>query len=270
MGSLDLRVNRLGIGLATTIRRKGGRTQRTASAVHTLLARGAVGFSSSGAGPVYPGNMAQSSAVIARIVAALVLACVPLAASCGGAHHTSAWTQGLADSCDVVHTLRAGDEVDGRVSRISDGWALSLHMRLRIDPNQPFLDVRGLGRVVRSGGEMRCEVVETTGVPGAPRFDGAVCLDEFESLEDLLSDAQDSAAPGQTVVQEVRLRVRRRHRARSRVVPGSAAAFQERAEITRDGQGRVVHVVRTDGAGAREEVVVNYPSNTRGRCLALE
>jgi hypothetical protein len=46
--------------------------------------------------------------------------------------------------------------------------------------------------------------------------------------------------------------------------------FQERAEVTRDADGRVIHVVRTDGAGAREEIVVQFAPGVHGRCLAVD
>jgi hypothetical protein len=161
--------------------------------------------------------------------------------------------------------MNDGDTVESRISRMEDGWMVSLTMRIRLTPETPPIEIRGIGHVTGGPGRRTCRVTEANGTPGQPRFDEDLCLDELESIADVLDDAEQAARPGETVVQEVRLRPSRRRHARSHVV--HATAFQERAEITRDPQGRVIRVVRNTQAGGHEEVQVSYPSGIDGRCL---
>ncbi|MEI8257420.1 MAG: hypothetical protein WCJ30_17230 [Deltaproteobacteria bacterium] len=171
----------------------------------------------------------------------------------------------IARRCEVTHNLHDGDTVESRISRLDDGWTVSLSMSVRMTPESTPIEIRGLGLVTGAGEHRTCHVTDTSGDPGQPRFDADLCLDEVESVADLLDDAQQAARPGETVVQEVRLRASRRHRARSHVV--RAASYRETAEITRDPQGRVIRVVRTTQAGGREELLVSYPSGVEGRCV---
>lgn len=187
--------------------------------------------------------------------------------SCGGAQR--AGSEPLAARCEVHHELRGGDEVTARIDRLPDAWLVSLRMRVRVHADEPPVAIRGLGRVTDTRGERRCEVVEAGGEPGRPRFDEDLCLGEFESLADLLDDAEGSARPGETVVQEVELHARRRRQTRRRRLP-IAAPFRERAEVTRDALGRVVRLARTAADGTREQVRVVYPESERGRCLIAD
>lgn len=203
-----------------------------------------------------------------RILAGLLAAAVAgLAASCSGAQRADG--DALAARCEVHHELHGMDDLTARVDRLPDAWLVSLQMRIRMAPDAPVIAVRGLGRVTVVRGERQCDVVEAGGDPGHPRFDSNLCLDELESLADLLDDAEDSARPGETVVQEVELRTRRRrrHARRRRPVP---AALRERAEVTRDPLGRVVELSRTGSDGTRERVRVVYPASERGRCLVSD
>jgi hypothetical protein len=196
----------------------------------------------------------------------LALVSVLATASCGGAQRPTA---PLADRCEATHRLRGDDEIDARIDRLTDGWLVSFSMRVRLGAGTAPIRIRGLGRVVRAGDELRCQIVEAEGEPGAPRFDEAVCLDELETLADLIDDAERAARPGETVVQEVQLRARRRRAARSSVRV-AVPSFRERAEVTRDTSGRVVRVVRSTEGGGREEVAVSYPVGVRGRCLPAD
>lgn len=172
-------------------------------------------------------------------------------------------TPALAPRCEVHHTLTGADEIRARIDRLSDGWLVSLTMRVRMDQESVPITVRGLGRVTMDNGQLRCQVVESEGDPGS-RFDEAMCLDELESVADVLQSAEQAARPGETVVQEVQLRARRPRRARSRMrIP----AFRERAEITRDTTGRVTKLSRSTEQNAREEIQVIYPAGVTGRCL---
>jgi hypothetical protein len=201
---------------------------------------------------------------LGRPLAALFLLASTL--SCSGTQRRP--TEVIAPRCEVHHRLEAGDEEETRIDRLSDGWLVSLHMRVRVSPDTPPIEIRGLGRVTLVDGELQCDVAEASGAPGSPRFDSAVCLDEIESVSDLLEDAQESARPGETVVQEVRLRTRRRHRRRARSrVAVAIAPFRERAEVTRDAEGRVVRLVRTTNDNGREEILVDYPAGVAGRCI---
>jgi hypothetical protein len=186
-------------------------------------------------------------------------------ASCGSPQAPS---HRLADQCEVSHTFRGEDEIDAHISRLDDGWVEALRMRVHLGPDQASIEIRGLGRITPNNTARACQVVEANGTPGTPRFDADVCLDEIDSLVDVLDDAETAARPGETVLQEVRLRGQRRHRTRSHV--GAVAAFHERAEITRDSAGRVVRLVRTTEHGGREEVTVTYPHNSTGRCLPAD
>ncbi len=171
----------------------------------------------------------------------------------------------IARRCEVTHNLRDGDTVESRISRMDDGWMVSLSMSVRLAPESPLIAIRGLGQVSGAGDRRACRVTDANGEPGQPRFDADLCLDEFESVADLLDEAEEAARPGETVVQEVRLRGSRRHRHRSRVA--RTASYRESAEITRDPQGRVIRVVRSTQAGGREELLVSYPSGVDGRCV---
>jgi hypothetical protein len=201
---------------------------------------------------------------LARWLAPLSLVFVT---ACGGAQRGGPGA--LAEHCEATHRLQGDDTLETRIDRLVDGWLVSLNMRVRLAEGAAPIAVRGLGRITRSGSELRCQVVEADGLPGAPRFDEAVCLDEFESVAYLLAEAEQAARPGETVVQEVSLRARRRPRTRSRMARG-VVAFRERAEVTRDPEGRVVRVVRSASGGGREEITVSYPAGVRGRCLVAE
>ena len=187
--------------------------------------------------------------------------------SCGGSQQRPG-NRAIAANCQITHSLTGNDEIQERVDRLSDGWLLSMRMSVRLTPGAAPIEIRGLGRVTRENDQMRCMVVEASGVPGAPRFDTALCLDSVESIADLLSDAEESARPGETVVQEVRLRTSRRSRrsARSSVGP-RITGFQEHAEVARDPDGRVIRLARTADANTREEIRVAYPAGEQGRCL---
>lgn len=138
-------------------------------------------------------------------------------------------------------------------------------MSVRLTPETPPIEIRGTGEVTGTGDHRHCRVTEASGAPGQPRFEGDLCLDEIDSVADLLDEAQQAARPGETVVQEVRLRASRRRRARSHVV--RTASYRETAEITRDPQGRVIRIVRNTQSGGREEILVSYPSGVEGRCV---
>lgn len=189
-----------------------------------------------------------------------LLACI--LTSCAGAQHGAVT---YANRCEVNHTISDGDTVESQISRSDDGWTVSLTMRMRLTPESAPIEIVGSGRVTGGPAHRVCHVTESTGAPGQPRFDEDLCLDELESIADVLDDAEQAARPGETVVQEVRLRPSRRRHARSHVV--RATAFRERAEITRDPQGRVIRVVRNTQAGGHETVQVSYPSESDGRCL---
>ncbi len=200
-----------------------------------------------------------------RSIATLcALACLFMA--CGGRQRGAAT---VAAQCEVSHNLTGDDEVTGRVDRLEDGWLVALRLRVRVAATGGNLEVRGLGQVRGEGAARRCRVLEAGGDPGQPRFDEALCLDEFESLADIIAAAESSVSPGTTVVQEVRLTQPRRRRSRSGVAV-DASAFQERAEVTRDRLGRIARLVRATTRGGREEVVVTYPSNETGRCIVAD
>lgn len=196
---------------------------------------------------------------LGRTIVALALT----TAACGGARSHPASRQ--AAQCEVTHTLQGDDTIDTRVGRIADGWAVSLRLSVRLDPDVPPWRVHGLGRVTEQGGAQHCQIVDAGADPGSPRFDEALCLDEFDSLADILQDAEGAAHPGETVTQDVQLRTTRRHHPRSRVVVHGG--FLEHAEVTRDALGRVVRIARVTDRGAHEEIRVTYPANDSGRCL---
>jgi hypothetical protein len=202
--------------------------------------------------------------------AALALAWLLLASlvstSCAGSQRSVR----LAAHCEVAHNFRDGDEIEGRIDRIAEGWLVSLRMRVQLGSGTPPMEVRGLGRLTQNGDTRMCSVITSSGEPGAPRFDEALCLDEFENLAELIQDAEQTARPGETVVQEVTLRARRgRRQTRSRVRT-RPVHFRERAEITRDASGRVVRVVRNAQDSGREEILVTYPPGVEGHCIRAE
>lgn len=208
---------------------------------------------------VYPRTMLYSARSLIAVVSLSLAAC--------GGPQRGGGIGALAPHCDVTHNLHNEDEVQGRIDRVQDGWVLTLRMRVHLGEGHPEpVELAGQGRVTRAGNELRCQVLESTTAEGQAHFDEALCLDEFESLAALLQDAEAAARPGETVVQEVSLRRTRRRSRRSRVGV-RVVSFQERAEVTRDVEGRVIRLVRNAEGGGREEISVNYPSGVRGRCI---
>lgn len=176
--------------------------------------------------------------------------------------------------CEVQHELTgSGDTIDGRIELLPNNeWLVSLRMNVRLDPYGSPVYLRGLGRIVRREGRLRCVIVESDGVPGTPRFDEPVCLDEVDSLRETLAAAAGRVNPNETVEVEEALRagpsagasagpVRVRRRRLLIVQP-----FAQRAELSRDPRGRVTRV-REEGATRRELVTVVYGDSTLERCL---
>ena len=193
-----------------------------------------------------------------------------LLGGCGGTQGTAATMQQtpIARRCEVTHSIRDADVVESNITRDGEGWTLALSLRVQLTADAPPIEIRGNGRVTGSAGHRACRVAAASSAPAQPQFDEALCLDEFESIADVLEDAETTARPGETVVQEVRLRSARRRRTRSRMA--RTANFSERAEITRDPQGRVIRIVRTTQQGGREQLQVSYPSGEDGHCLPME
>jgi hypothetical protein len=202
----------------------------------------------------------------ARLVLGFVLALT----GCSG---TQRGGRALATQCEIQHSLQGGDTVDGRIDRIEDGWLLTLRMQVHMGTGADAvtLNVQGLGTIRRTGSGYVCRVTSGAATDaGAPGFDEELCLDEFDFVADVLEDAEQSARPGETVVQEVSLRSSRRRRSRRSRLSVSLQPLQEHAEVARDADGRVVRVARNSEQGTREEVRVVYPPGAAGHCVRTD
>ena len=144
----------------------------------------------------------------------LVLSAAIALAHCSGPQRAP---RTLATQCEIQHTLTGGDAVDGRVDRVEGGWLVTLRLRVHMGAGADaiVIELQGIGQVRRVGAGYACRVTNDAPTDaGAPIFDEELCLDEFDSVADLIDDAEQSARPGETVVQEVSLHPGQRRRSR--------------------------------------------------------
>jgi hypothetical protein len=207
-----------------------------------------------------------------RSAAAFAIAMAIGAGGCGAAQGSSSTRNvPIAARCEVTHSVRDVDTVESTITRDGDSWMVTLTMRVRLASSDAPIEIHGSGRVSGPASRRACRIEQPGGNDAQPRFDEDLCLDEFESVADVLGDAEGAARPGETVVQEVRLHASRHRRRRRRSARMARPAnFQERAEITRDPQGRVIRLSRSTEQGGREQMQVAYPSGEDGHCLPVE
>jgi hypothetical protein len=171
--------------------------------------------------------------------------------------------------CEAVHALRTGrDRVDTRIERMDDGWLISLRMYLELGDGLDPVELYGLGLVTATLPRPRCSVLEAGAAPGSPRFDEGLCLDAVESIADIIEAAEQTARPGQTIIEEglvTRLSLRRRARASRRRL--TVVRMDRTVAVTRDARGRVVNVVQESTDGTREYVQVHYTPSRSAPCL---